>query len=130
MKNPNLTLMAGIVLAVACSPKDTIEPVDYWPQAGVTYEIFVQSFYDSNGDGIGDLNGVTAKLDYVGELGADAIWFMPIMASPTYHKYDVTDYKSIHPDYGTMEDFKKLLEEAHSRDIKIVIDMIINHTST
>jgi glycosidase len=130
MKNPNLTLMAGLALAVACSPKDTVEPVNYWPQAGVTYEIFVQSFYDSNGDGIGDLNGVTEKLDYVSELGADAIWFMPIMASPTYHKYDVTDYKSIHPDYGTMEDFKKLLEEAHSRDIKIVIDMIINHTST
>jgi len=104
-------------------------PQNYWPQAGVTYEIFVQSFYDSNGDGIGDFNGVIEKLDYVSELGADAIWFMPIMESPTYHKYDVTDYKSVHPDYGSMEDFKRLLEEAHKRGIKIVIDMIINHTS-
>lgn len=102
---------------------------NYWPEAGVTYEIFVQSFYDSNSDGIGDFNGVTEKLDYVNELGANAIWFMPIMPSPTYHKYDVTDYKAVHPDYGTLDDFKNLLEEAHKRDIKIVIDMIINHTS-
>jgi alpha-amylase len=72
---------------------------------------------------------VTEKLDHVKELNADAIWFMPIMPSPSYHKYDVTDYKAIHPDYGTMEDFKKLIEEAHAKDIRIVIDMIINHTS-
>lgn len=103
---------------------------NYWPKAGVTYEIFVQSFSDSNGDGIGDFNGVTEKLDYIKELGANAIWFMPIMPSPTYHKYDVTDYKAVHPDYGTMADFKRLLDEAHKRDIKVVIDMIINHTST
>jgi alpha-amylase len=71
---------------------------NYWPKAGVTYEIFVQSFSDSNGDGIGDFNGVTEKLDYIKELGANAIWFMPIMPSPTYHKYDVTDYKAVHPE--------------------------------
>ena len=106
------------------------EVKNYWPQAGITYEIFVQSFYDSDGDSIGDFNGVTQKLDYVRELGANAIWFMPIMPSPTYHKYDVTDYKAVHPDYGTMEDFKKLIEEAHTRDIKIVVDLIINHTSS
>ena len=103
---------------------------NYWPKAGVTYEIFVQSFSDSNGDGIGDFNGVTEKLDYVKELGANAIWFMPIMPSPTYHKYDVTDYKAVHPDYGTMADFKRLLDEAHKRDIKVVIDLIINHTAS
>jgi len=73
---------------------------------------------------------VAQKLDYVKELGANAIWFMPIMPSPSYHKYDVTDYKGIHPDYGTMEDFKNLLEEAHKRDIKIVIDLIINHSGS
>ncbi len=136
MKNYIPLLLALMVLISSCdSPSErsseiTSEGVkNYWPQAGVTYEIFVQSFYDSNGDGIGDFNGVTQNLDYVSELGANAIWFMPIMESPTYHKYDVTDYKSVHPDYGTMEDFKKLLEEAHKRDIKIVIDMIINHTS-
>ncbi len=121
--------MAALAFSTSCASQETAEPLNYWPEAGVTYEIFVQSFRDSDGDGIGDLNGVTEKLDYVKELGANAIWFMPIMASPTYHKYDVTDYKSIHPDYGTMDDFKNLLEEAHKRDIKIVIDLIINHTS-
>lgn len=129
----NKTLLTTSILALAafssCEKKETPEVKNYWPQAGVTYEIFVQSFYDSNGDSIGDFNGVTQKLDYVKELGANAIWFMPIMPSPTYHKYDVTDYKAVHPDFGTLEDFKKLLEEAHKRDIKIVIDMIINHTS-
>ncbi|NVJ87079.1 MAG: alpha-amylase [Algoriphagus sp.] len=128
---PNLILPILAVLTFdSCNTKEEPTPKNYWPEAGVTYEIFVQSFYDSNGDGIGDFNGVTEKLDYVKELGANAIWFMPIMPSPTYHKYDVTDYKAVHPDYGTLEDFKRLLDEAHQRDIKIVIDMIINHTST
>ncbi|GGF29872.1 alpha-amylase family glycosyl hydrolase [Echinicola rosea] len=108
---------------------EQMEIKNYWPEAGVTYEIFIQSFYDTDGDGIGDLNGVTQKLDYVQELGANAIWFMPLMPSPSYHKYDVTDYKAIHPDYGTIGDFKRMLDEAHKRDIKVVIDMIINHTS-
>ncbi len=122
--------MAGLALSVACTSGESQEVKNYWPQAGVTYEIFVQSFNDSDGDGIGDLNGVTEKLDYVKELGANAIWFMPIMPSPSYHKYDVTDYRAIHPDYGTMEDFKNLLAEAHKRDIKIVIDLIINHSGS
>jgi alpha-amylase len=131
MKKTQLAILfSSMALLSACEQK-VIPPVqNYWPNAGVTYEIFVQSFNDSDGDGIGDINGVTEKLDYIKELGANAIWFMPIMPSPTYHKYDVTDYRAIHPDYGTMEDFKRLLDEAHKRDIKIVIDMIINHTST
>jgi glycosidase len=130
MMKTRFILMAGLALATACTSSETPEAKNYWPQAGVTYEIFVQSFNDSDGDGIGDLKGVTEKLDYVKELGANAIWFMPIMPSPSYHKYDVTDYKAIHPDYGTMEDFKNLLEEAHKRDIKIVIDLIINHSGS
>jgi glycosidase len=124
------SLLMGLVSISSCDQKSTLTAENYWPKAGITYEIFVQSFNDSNGDGIGDLNGVTEKLDYVSELGANAIWFMPIMPSPSYHKYDVTDYKAIHPDYGTIDDFKKLLKEAHQRDIKIVIDLIINHTSS
>ena len=130
MKN-NLILSSVLTLAClsSCSEKEP-EVKNYWPQAGITYEIFVQSFQDSDGDGIGDFNGVIQKLDHVKDLGANAIWFMPIMPSPTYHKYDVTDYKAVHPDYGTMEEFKNLIAEAHKRDIKIVIDMIINHTST
>jgi len=74
------------------------------------YEIFVGSFYDSDGDGMGDLNGVTEKLDYIEEMGFNGIWLMPIMPSPTYHKYDVTDYEEIDEAYGTIEDFKKLVE--------------------
>jgi glycosidase len=95
----------------------------------VFYEIFVHAFYDSNGDGIGDLNGVTAKLDYLEELGVNALWLLPVHPSPSYHKYDVTDYYSIHPDYGTMDDLKILLAEAHKRNIIVLLDMVINHTS-
>ncbi len=94
------------------------------------YEIFVYSFYDSNNDGIGDLNGVTAKLDYIKEMGFNGIWFMPIHPSPTYHKYDVTDYYDIDPVYGTLDDFKNLLDEAHARGIDIIIDLVVNHSSS
>jgi alpha-amylase len=96
----------------------------------VCYEIFVRSFCDSNGDGIGDLNGIISKLDYLADLGIEAIWLTPIHPSPSYHKYDVTDYYDIEPEYGTMDDFKKLLAEAHARGIEIYLDLIINHTST
>ena len=96
---------------------------------GVYYEIFVRSFADSDGDGIGDLNGVTEKLDYLKELGIDGIWLMPITASDTYHGYSVTDYMAVNPDYGTEDDLKRLLDEAHSRDMKVIMDLVINHTS-
>ncbi len=95
----------------------------------ITYEIFVQSFCDSNGDGIGDIKGMTSKLDYIAGLGAKAIWLMPINPSPSYHKYDVTDYYGIHPDYGTLEDFREFVAESHKRDIKVIIDLVINHSS-
>lgn len=108
----------------------------WWTQA-TFYEIFVRSFYDSDGDGIGDFNGITEKLDYLNDgdpettddLGIDAIWLMPIHPSPSYHAYDVTDYKDVNPDYGTMDDFKNMLAEAHKRGIKIIIDYVINHSS-
>ncbi|MGY6558269.1 MAG: alpha-amylase family glycosyl hydrolase [Nitritalea sp.] len=117
-------------MTFACQHKGEQEVKNHWPQAGITYEIFIQSFFDSDGDGIGDINGVRRKLDHVKELGANAIWFMPIMPSPSYHKYDVTDYLDVHPDYGTLEEFKALVKEAQQKDIKIVIDLIINHTSS
>jgi alpha-amylase len=98
-------------------------------QYRVYYEIFVRSFYDSDGDGIGDLNGVTEKLDYLEDLGIDGIWFMPIMPSPTYHKYDVKDYYDIDPQYGTLEDFDELIKAADKKGIKIIIDLVVNHSS-
>jgi alpha-amylase len=96
----------------------------------VFYEIFVHAFYDSNGDGIGDLSGVTEKLDYLEELGITGLWLLPVHPSPSYHKYDVTDYYAIHPDYGSMEDMRTLLAEAHKRNMLVLIDMVINHTSS
>jgi len=99
-----------------------------WPYA-VTYEIFVQSFCDSDGDGIGDFQGLTSKLDYLQDLGIEAVWLMPINPSPSYHKYDVTNYKDVHPDYGTLSDFENFLDEAHRRNIKVVMDLVINHTA-
>jgi len=94
------------------------------------YEIFVYSFYDSNGDCVGDLQGVIEKLDYVEYMGFNGIWLMPIMPSPTYHKYDATDYCAIDKAYGTMEDFEQLVDECHKRGIKLVIDLAINHSSS
>jgi len=94
------------------------------------YEIFVYSFYDTNNDGIGDLNGVTEKLDYVQEMGFNGIWLMPIHPSPTYHKYDVNDYYAIDPVYGTLEDLDRLVDEAHKRGIRVILDLVVNHSSS
>ena len=94
------------------------------------YEIFVYSFCDSNGDGVGDLNGITEKLDYIKDMGFNGIWLTPIMPSTTYHKYDVVDYKEIDEEFGTIEDFEKLVEECHKRDIRLIIDFVINHSSS
>lgn len=102
--------------------------VSAWPR-GITYEIFVQSFADSNGDGIGDINGMTAKLDYLKDLGVGGIWVMPMNPSPSEHKYDVLNYYDIDPHYGTLADFKRFVAEAHKRNIKVVMDMVFNHSS-
>ncbi len=92
------------------------------------YEIFVWSFCDSDGDGIGDLKGVTSKLDYLQELGVNGIWLMPIHPSTSYHKYNVSDYYAIDPDYGTMEDFEALMAECQKRDIHVILDLVLNHS--
>jgi alpha-amylase len=101
--------------------------VSAWPR-GITYEIFVLAFADSDGDGKGDIKGMTSKLDYLRDLGVEGIWLMPMHPSPSYHKYDVSDYYNIHPDYGTLDDFRKFIEEAHKRNIKVIMDMVINHS--
>lgn len=101
------------------------------------YEIFPYSFCDSDGDGIGDLNGITSKLDYLNDgdpsttddLGIEGIWLMPIMSSPSYHKYNISDYMTVDKAYGTNEDLKNLVDEAHKRNINVIIDFVINHTS-
>ncbi|MCU0521753.1 MAG: alpha-amylase family glycosyl hydrolase [Anaerolineae bacterium] len=108
-----------------------------WWNDAVFYEVFVRSFYDSDGDGIGDLNGLIEKLDYLNDgdptttddLGVTGIWLMPIMQSPSYHGYDVTDYYTVDEEYGTNDDFKRLMVEAHKRGIYVIIDLVLNHTS-
>ena len=108
------------------------------PPGAVCYEVFVRSFFDSNGDGIGDLDGLTAKLDYINDgnpasrtsLGASCVWLMPIAASPSYHGYDVSDYYRVEPAYGSNTDFRRFVAEAHRRGIAVLVDMVLNHSSS
>ena len=127
-KTVKLLLVLALFLLGCNSKKEKIEIID--DNYRNVYEIFVASFNDSDGDRVGDLNGVTEKLDYIQDMGYTAIWFMPIHKSSSYHKYDVIDYYSIDKSYGTLEDFDKLIEEAHKRDIHIILDLVINHTSS
>lgn len=101
-----------------------------WWKESVVYQIYPRSFNDSNGDGIGDLNGITEKLDYLKELGIDVIWLSPVYQSPNDDNgYDISDYRKIMKEFGTMEDFDRMLSAAHDRKIKIVMDLVVNHTS-
>lgn len=101
-----------------------------WWKESVVYQIYPRSFMDSNGDGIGDLRGITEKLDYLKELGIDVIWLSPVYQSPNDDNgYDISDYQAIMEEFGTMEDYDRLLAEAHERGIKIVMDLVVNHTS-
>ncbi len=101
-----------------------------WWKHGVIYQLYPRSFYDSNSDGIGDIRGIIEKLDYLTDLGIDAIWLSPIYSSPMYdHGYDIREYRSIDPVYGTMDDFMRLLHDAHDRNIRIIMDLVLNHTS-
>ena len=101
-----------------------------WWKESVVYQIYPRSFKDSNGDGIGDINGITEKLDYLKELGIDVIWLSPVYQSPNDDNgYDISDYQAIMEEFGTMEDFDRMLEEAHKRGIRIVMDLVVNHTS-
>jgi glycosidase len=126
---PLVTIISLIFILTSCSAATNRESKDHFPNA-VFYEIFVHSFADSNGDGIGDLRGIMESLDELKNLGIEAIWLTPIHPSPSYHKYDVVDYYSIDPEYGTLEDFKELIEAAHKRNIRILLDLVVNHTSS
>jgi alpha-amylase len=120
------------------SPSPTQETDNHpWWNDAVFYEVFVRSFYDSNGDGIGDFNGLTEKLDYLNDgypdtttdLGVTGLWLMPIHPSPSTHGYDITDYYAVNPQYGSMEDFRRLVDQAHRHGMHIIIDLVLNHTS-
>ena len=139
-----LILALSLVFTLAsCKAKEyevTLDGIDIEMQDDlyrVYYEIFVGGFSDSNKDGMGDLQGIINRLDYLNDgdfssgksLGVTGLWLMPIMKSPSYHKYDVRDYKSIDPAYGTLEDFKELTEKADERGINVIIDLVLNHTS-
>ncbi len=124
---------AAAPLATSETPWIAAAPAERWhttPDEGVYYEVFVRSFADTSGDGNGDLRGLTARLDHVAALGATGLWLMPIHPSPTYHGYDVTDYRAIHPDYGTMADFLVFLDAAHARGLRVVLDLVVNHSSS
>ena len=134
-------LVLATIAAVSCrpaAPPPAPPTVQAWTRGAVCYEIFVRSFSDSDGDGIGDLNGLTAKLDYINDgdsttqtdLGASCIWLMPVAESPSYHGYDVSDYYRVEPDYGTREDFTRLIVESHRRGIRVLVDMVLNHASS
>ncbi|MFC0190255.1 alpha,alpha-phosphotrehalase [Fictibacillus aquaticus] len=102
----------------------------WWKKAAV-YQIYPKSFRDTTGSGEGDLNGITEKLDYIKSLGTDVVWLTPVYSSPQKDNgYDISDYYAIHEEYGTMEDFERLLSEAHKRGLKIIMDIVVNHTST
>jgi alpha-amylase len=128
LKRFGVLVLACMLMMVGCS--NATEKEASGGKHGVFYEIFVRSFQDSNGDGVGDLNGITSKLDYLKELGIKGIWLTPIMTSPSYHGYDVTNYYQTNPEFGTLADFQALTKEAHKRGIQIIMDLVVNHTSS
>jgi alpha-glucosidase len=125
-----LLLLALVSFAPAQTTTNADKAADPWWKHAVIYEIYPRSFQDSNGDGMGDLNGITSRLDYLRDLGVDAIWITPFYPSPQVdYGYDIADYTSIDPAYGTMQDFDRLVREAKKRDIRVILDFVINHTS-
>ena len=130
---------AIVVLALAiAAPLGAQDAPPAWTRGATCYEVFVRSFQDSDGDGVGDLKGLVSRLDYINDgdprsrrdLGAQCIWLMPVSESPSYHGYDVVDYYKVDREYGTAEDFRTLVREAHRRGIKVLVDLVLNHSSS
>lgn len=136
MRRIPLALLGAALLAGA--PAAAQSQAAEWTRGATCYEVFVRSFHDSNGDGVGDIPGLIQKLDYINDgdpdsqrdLGASCIWLMPIAESPSYHGYDVVDYYNVDREYGTNDDFKRLMREAHRRGIYVLIDMVLNHSGS
>jgi glycosidase len=124
-----LVLVLGFAVAQIGGSRVPSLRSDTWYANSVFYQVFVRSFQDSNGDGKGDLAGLTSRLDYLQGLGINALWLNPIHPSPSYHGYDITDYKGINPDFGTLEDFKTFLAAAKARGIRVILDYVPNHTA-
>jgi len=132
-----LVLISNSMLLVFATPVAEPKTDVPWWRSTICYEVFVRSFQDSDSDGIGDINGLISRLDYLNDgqpgsgddLGVGCIWLMPVMQSPSYHGYDVTDYRTIEEDYGTNADFLRLMEEAHARGIRVIVDFPLNHIS-
>ena len=137
LRQAAVALIAAARAAAPAAAQTSARP-PAWTRGATCYEVFVRSFYDSDGDGTGDLKGLTAKLDYINDgnpasktsLGASCIWLMPVAASPSYHGYDVADYDKVEPAYGTNADFRRFVAAAHSRGIRVLVDMVLNHTSS
>ncbi len=128
----------GRALLAGCDKKGTTpdptptpgpETPERTGESGISYQMLVYSFADSDGDGCGDFKGIQSRLDYLKEMGVQAIWLSPIHPASSYHGYDVLDYSGVNPDYGTEADFKSLLDAAHAKGIKIYLDYVLNHTS-
>jgi alpha-amylase len=131
-------ILGSVIFLLCLAPSLAQNAGAAWDNETVWYEIFVRSFYDSDGDGIGDFQGVIQKLDYLNDgdpamtddLGITGIWLMPITDAQSYHGYDTLDYFDVEPDYGTQADFQQLLDEAHARGIRVIMDLVLNHTSS
>lgn len=143
MKKHRLLILASLLLLAGCNDSSSSlgttssAPVDYGinemidnSKGSVYYEVFVRSFADSDGDEIGDLAGLTSKIPYLKTLGVKGLWLMPLHPSPSYHGYDVEDYYAIHEDFGTLSDFDDLIAEANIHNIDIIIDLVLNHSSS
>jgi maltose alpha-D-glucosyltransferase/alpha-amylase len=116
---------ANVISVTDAHPEDPM-----WYKDAVIYQLHIKSFFDKNNDGVGDIPGLIEKLDYIAELGVDAIWMLPFYPSPRRDDgYDIADYTSVHPEYGTMEDIRRLIDEAHARGIRVITELVINHTS-
>src|SRR5262245_52598655 len=123
----DMTVTSELILA--CMPiARSADPL--WYKDAVFYQLHVKSFADSNGDGIGDFAGLTSKLDHLASLGVDCLWIQPMYPSPFRDDgYDISDYTNIHPSYGTLREFETFLQQAHARGLRVIIELVLNHTS-